>query len=65
MTHNTTSPFGFFDFQHLYAEAVRNATSGARFVEVGCLFGKSTAFLAVEILDNRKRAATFAIDSAP
>ena len=62
MTQNTMDPFGFYDFQHLYAEAVRNATSGARFVEVGCLFGKSTAFLATEILNSRKRIDLFAVD---
>jgi len=62
MTNTTPEIYGFFDFEDIYGEAVRDAVSGARFVEIGCLFGKSTAFLAKEIQASGKRISLTAID---
>jgi SAM-dependent methyltransferase len=40
---------GWFDFDDIYAEAVIEARPGARFVELGCAYGRSTAYLATLI----------------
>jgi SAM-dependent methyltransferase len=45
---------GWFDFSDLYADAVRAAHDGAQFVEIGCWYGRSTAFLAVEVINSGK-----------
>jgi predicted O-methyltransferase YrrM len=53
---------GWFDFEDIYSEAVRWAKNGEHFVEVGCLFGKSTIFLANEIKNSHKNIRLDAID---
>jgi cephalosporin hydroxylase len=53
---------GYFDFEDLYAKAVRTAPKKAHFVEVGCWLGKSTAFLAVEIINSGKDITLDCID---
>ncbi len=45
---------GWFDYQELYARIVREAPEKAHFVEVGAWFGRSTAYLAIEILRSGK-----------
>ena len=54
MEHFYQNIEGWFDFADLYEEMVKQAKPHAQFVEIGCLFGKSTAFLAVEILNANK-----------
>ena len=46
---------GWFDFQNLYKDMVRKHNN-AKFVEVGAWKGKSTCFLAVEILNQKKNS---------
>ena len=53
---------GWFDFQNLYKDMVRKHNN-AKFVEVGAWKGKSTCFLAVEILNQKKKIKLDAIDS--
>ncbi|MCE5247963.1 class I SAM-dependent methyltransferase [bacterium] len=45
---------GWFDFEAVYAAHVAAAQDGARFVEVGTLFGKSAACMGVEIHNAHK-----------
>jgi predicted O-methyltransferase YrrM len=40
---------GWFDFEDLYKYVVERSRDGSKFIEVGCCFGKSTAFLAEQI----------------
>jgi predicted O-methyltransferase YrrM len=54
---------GWFDFAEVYLDQVTRARDGAHFVEVGTLFGKSAAFLAVEIVNSGKRITFDTIDS--
>lgn len=45
---------GYFDFQDIYAEEVKNAPQGATFVELGTYCARSLAFMAVEIANSGK-----------
>ena len=53
----------WFDYPELYATAVKNAPSGARFVEVGVWKGGSAAFMGVEIVNSGKFITFDAIDT--
>jgi predicted O-methyltransferase YrrM len=53
---------GWFKFAPAYVRAVAEAVDGALFVEVGCFKGRSTAHLAVEILNSGKRIALHCVD---
>jgi len=43
---------GWFDFQDIYSEAVEKAKDGSKFVELGAWYGKSTAYMGVEIINS-------------
>lgn len=53
---------GWFDFEDVYTAFVATAPAGAKFVEVGAWYGKSTAFLAVEIINSQKDITLFVVD---
>lgn len=44
----------WFDYEDFYAEMVRLRSSGSLFVELGAWKGKSTCFMAVEIINSGK-----------
>ena len=54
---------GWFSFRDVYARAVREAPDPAHFVEVGCWKGRSAAFMAVEILNSKKKIRFDCIDT--
>ena len=54
MNHFYQDIQGWFNFEGPYRQAVREATDGAVFVELGCWKGRSSAFLAVEVLNSGK-----------
>jgi hypothetical protein len=54
---------GFFDFQNIYTEMVSTAGTHAHFVEIGSWYGRSAAFMAVEILNSGKDVRFDAIDT--
>lgn len=54
---------GWFDFQDIYSEMVRKAATGAHFVEVGAFLGRSTAFLATEIINSGKSIRLDVVDT--
>jgi predicted O-methyltransferase YrrM len=53
---------GFFDFQNIYDEAIKNFNSGATFVEIGVWKGKSTVYMAEKIKESGKNFYFYAID---
>lgn len=53
---------GWFDYKELYEEAVRSAKDGYHFIEIGCHQGRSTAFMALEILRSGKKIKLDACD---
>jgi predicted O-methyltransferase YrrM len=54
---------GFFDFQDIYTQAVEEAQEGDILVEVGSYLGKSTVFLARQLIDSGKYCSFFAVDT--
>jgi len=54
---------GWFDFEDLYSEIVRNMPDGSRFAEVGVWKGRSLAYLAVEATNSGKNIEIHAIDT--
>lgn len=45
---------GWFNFEGPYRDAVREAKDGSVFVELGCWKGRSSCFLAVEVINSGK-----------
>jgi len=62
LKHIYQNIFGYFDFEDIYKTAVVMAPSTAHFVEVGAFWGKSTAFLAVEVANSHKTIKIDAVD---
>lgn len=54
---------GWFSYRTVYEQAVREAPDPAHFVEVGCWKGRSTAFLAVEIINSGKAISLTCVDT--
>lgn len=54
---------GWFNFQDVYDLAVQRAPDQAVFVEIGCWMGRSTAYLAQQIIDSGKKIALYAVDT--
>lgn len=62
MDHFYESIPGWFDFADVYAAFVSTSPSPAKFVEVGAWYGKSTAFMAVEIINSKKEIQFHVVD---
>ena len=54
---------GYFDFADVYADAIKESKPGDHFVEVGCYYGRSVAYLATRARDAGKQIKIDAIDS--
>jgi predicted O-methyltransferase YrrM len=66
MEHFNNSPqFGenWFTFEKLYSEMVKRFNSGSHFVELGSWKGRSSAYMAVEIVNSNKQIKFDCIDS--
>src|SRR5690606_29697387 len=63
MEHFYENIQGWFSFADLYKEQVKNAKDGDSFVEVGAWKGRSTAYMAVEIVNSNKRIPFFVVDT--
>jgi len=63
MDHIYNAIAGWFNFEQLYTQAVSEAQDGSVFVEIGCWLGKSTGFMAVEIINSGKKIEFYAVDS--
>ena len=53
---------GFFDFAAVYDAAVAAGQDGDVFVEIGCLAGRSTCYLASRIKESGKAITLYAVD---
>ena len=53
---------GFFGFGDIYQKMVQVAPSAAHFVEVGAFLGTSSAFMAVEIVNSKKKIQFDVVD---
>jgi len=63
MEHIYNTIDGWFDFEDLYSDVVKNANSTSHFVEIGSWMGKSTSYMAVEIINSNKNIKFDAIDT--
>ena len=63
MEHFYQNIEGWFSYDYLYKNAVANAQDGAVFVEIGSFKGRSSAFLAVEIINSGKNIRLDLIDT--
>ncbi len=57
--------FGWFSFQEIYSYIVKISRNEARFVEVGCLLGKSLSYLSIEITNSGKNIELYGVDTWP
>jgi len=62
MKHFYENIQGWFGFPNLYTEMVNNITDGGHIVEVGAWKGRSTAYLAVEIINSGKNIKLDVVD---
>lgn len=53
----------FFTFPNLYSEMVNKFPSNSKFVEIGCWKGKSSAYMAVEIINSCKKIEFICVDT--
>ena len=53
---------GMMDYEDLYSEMVRKFPSGSRFVEIGVWYGRSSFYMASEIVKSKKSIRLFSID---
>ena len=53
---------GWFDFERIYSGAVKNFPTNSHFVEIGSFLGKSTSYMAVEIINSHKNIKFDCID---
>lgn len=63
MDHFFENIEGWFSFKQIYRDMVTNAKDGAVFVEIGAWQGKSTSFMAVEILNSGKDIEFHTVDT--
>jgi predicted O-methyltransferase YrrM len=54
---------GWFDFQTLYTKMVEDHSTNSHFVEVGAFYGKSAAYMAVEIANSGKNIKFDVVDT--
>lgn len=54
---------GWFNFQDIYSQMVKQHTDHAHFVEIGTCLGKSASFMAVEIYNSSKEITFDTIDT--
>lgn len=55
-------PEDYFTYKQLYTDMVRLYPSGSTFVEIGCLKGRSSAYMAVEIANSQKNIDFYCVD---
>ena len=63
MNHFYESIGGWFNFRGIYDAAVRDASDRAVFVEVGSWYGRSAAYMAVEIANSGKQIDFYCVDT--
>ena len=62
LSHTFQNIYGFFNFNDIYLEQIEKAKDGYKFVEIGSLLGRSSAFMGVEIKNHGKKITLDCID---
>ena len=62
LSHTYQNIYGFFNFNDIYLEQIEKAKDGYKFVEIGSLLGRSSAFMGVEIKNHGKKITLDCID---
>jgi hypothetical protein len=63
MDHFYHNIHGFFDFEQLYSKMIDEHSDGAHFVEIGAFYGKSSAYMAVSLINSGKKIHFDVIDT--
>jgi cephalosporin hydroxylase len=63
MEHFYNNIHGWFDFQSTYSKVVNVSPDNSHFVEVGAFYGKSAAYMAVEIINSGKNIKFDVVDT--
>lgn len=63
MEHFYQSIRGMMDYEDLYSDMVNRFASGSHFIELGVWFGRSAAFMAVEIVNSGKDIKLDVVDN--
>ena len=63
MEHFYNNIDGWFDFQIIYSQMVNKFSDRSHFVEIGAWLGKSTSYMAVEIINSGKNIKFDVIDT--
>ena len=63
MEHFYQNISGWFDYENIYTQMVSKAPNPAHFVEVGSWKGKSSAFMATEIIRSQKQIKFDCVDT--
>ena len=62
MEHFYNNIDGWFDFQIIYSQMVNKFSDRSHFVEIGAWLGKSTSYMAVEIINSGKNIKLDVVD---
>ena len=54
---------GMMDYEDLYSDMVNKFPSGSHFVELGVWYGRSAAYMAVEIVNSGKQIDLYVVDN--
>ena len=63
MEHFYQTVDGWFNFREIYDDAIREADSGDVMVEIGSWYGRSAAYMAVEIANSGKQIDFYCVDT--
>lgn len=63
MEHFHKNIHGWFDFESLYSSVINDLPDNSHVVEIGAYLGKSTAYLAVEIINSKKNIKLDVVDT--
>jgi len=61
--YQNIGPENWFNYEDLYSNIVKNATNDSLFVEVGSWKGRSSVFMAVEIINSGKNIKFHCVDT--
>ncbi len=62
-SHFYENVHGWFNFRGIYADVIRDLRDGTRIVEVGSWYGKSAAWMAVEIARTGRQVEFYCVDT--
>jgi len=63
MEHFYKNIQGYFNFEFLYSDVVKIFPNDAKFLEIGAWQGKSSSYMAVEIINSKKNISFYCVDT--